>query len=91
MTAHSKAQGAVARLESVDAADTREPLFTVTRGNPSAEDLAALTAVFLSYDAAADESDAAPVRVPRVQSRRMRLGMKLRPGWGAWRRTRPES
>lgn len=91
MTAREKSQEAVSRLESVDADDKREPLFTVTRGNPTAEELAALTAVFMSYDAAANDSHAAPVRVPRVQSRRMRLGMKLRPGWGAWRRTRPES
>lgn len=90
MTAREKSQDAVSRLESVDADDKREPLFTVTRGNPT-EGLAALTAVFMSYDAAANDSHAAPVRVPRVQSRRMRLGMKLRPGWGAWRRTRPES
>ncbi|MFC3479887.1 acyl-CoA carboxylase subunit epsilon [Kocuria carniphila] len=91
MTARDKAHEAVSRLDSVDADDKREPLFTVTRGNPTAEELTALTAVFMAHDAAADDSHAAPVRVPRVQSRRMRLGMKLRPGWGAWRRTRPES
>lgn len=91
MTAHGKAHQAVSRLNSVDPQDKRDPLFTVTRGNPTAEELAALTAVFMSYDAAANDSHATPVRVPRVQSRRMRLGMKLRPGWGAWRRTRPES
>lgn len=91
MSAQDKTSAAVSGLESLDPQDTRGALFTVTRGNPSAEELAALTAVFMGYDAAAGEAHSTPVRVPRVQSRRMRLGMKLRPGWGAWRRTRPES
>ena len=91
MSAQDKTSVAVSGLESLDPQDTRGALFTVTRGNPSAEELAALTAVFMGYDAAAGEAHSTPVRVPRVQSRRMRLGMKLRPGWGAWRRTRPES
>ena len=82
---------AVSRLASVPADDTREPLFTVTRGNPTAEELAALTAVVIAYRASGEPSVDAPTRVPRVQARRMRLGIKLRPGWGAWRRTRPES
>ncbi|WP_431813227.1 acyl-CoA carboxylase subunit epsilon [Kocuria sp. cx-455] len=91
MSAQYKAREAVSGLESLDPQDKREPLFTVTHGNPTAEELAALTAVFVSYDAAAGDAHSTPVRVPRVQSRRMRLGMRLRPGWGAWRRTRPES
>ena len=91
MTARDNVSAAVSGLESLDPQDKRAPLFTATRGNPTAEELAALTAVFMTYDAASDDSRVTPVRVPRVQSRRMRLGMKLRPGWGAWRRTRPES
>lgn len=91
MTGHEQSSAAVSGLETLPAEDTREPMFTVTHGNPTAEELAALTAVFMSVDAAASDSQATPVRVPRVQSRRMRLGMKLRPGWGAWRRTRPEN
>lgn len=91
MSAGNHSFDAVSRLASAPAEDAREPLFTVTRGNPTAEELAVLTAVLIAQNAAGDVAPETPVRVPRVQSRRMRLGIKLRPGWGAWRRTRPES
>ena len=91
MSAQGRTFAAVSGLESLDPQDERGPFFTVTRGNPTAEELAALTAVFMSYNTVAGDAHSTPVRVPRVQSRRMRLGLKLRPGWGAWRRTQPES
>lgn len=83
------ASAAVCALESV-ADDAREPLFTVTHGNPTAEELAALTAVFTAAQREDGDSGSVPARAQRAQSRRMRLGMRLRPGRGAWRRTRPE-
>lgn len=84
------ASAAVRALESAAEDDTREPLFTVTHGNPTAEELAALTAVFTAAQARDAAAGGTPDPVRRAQSRRMRLGMRLRPGRGAWRGTRPE-
>lgn len=79
---------AVAALPETAAA--QEPLFTVTRGNPGPEELAALTAVLTALPAPQEERPARPTRAPRPQSRRLRLGLRLRPGRGAWRWTQPE-
>ena len=84
------ASAAVSALGSVAGDDPREPLFTVTHGNPTAEDVAALTAVFIAAREQDDASGSTPDRTRRAQSRRMRLGLRLRPGRGAWRGTRPD-
>ena len=65
------------------------PSLRFTAGSPTPEEVAAVTAVLLAHRDAADAGTrGAPGR--RDQSRRMRLGLRLRPGRGAWRRTRPE-
>lgn len=62
------------------------PLFTVAKGNPSAEELAALTAVVLALQSSSTEDETGKSR--RRSSRRREL---LRPvvqhGPGAWRHT----
>jgi hypothetical protein len=64
------------------------PLFTVTKGNPSAEELAALTAVVLSLQSSSSSEDETGGKPRRRSSRRREL---LRPvvqhGPGAWRHT----
>ena len=67
------------------------PLFEVTKGNPNAEELAALTAVVLALagaeGAAAPDDDSAPVAQGRAWIRRERLRLAPTPGPGAWRRS----
>lgn len=84
---------------SADQADGRpneeqeaaEPLFRVLRGEPTEEEIAALTvAVLQQQRAAAPAPGANPLTdVGRLLARRQRLGAGLRPGPGSWRRARP--
>lgn len=65
------------------------PSLRFTAGSPTPEEVAAVTAVLLARSAGEDVTGrGGPGR--RDQFRRMRLGLRLRPGRGAWRRTRPE-
>jgi hypothetical protein len=63
-----------------------QPLFSVVKGEPSAEELAALTAVVLSLGAA----DPAEANKPTLRHwvRRQQLRLAPTPGPGAWRRSR---
>lgn len=56
-------------------------------GNPAPEEVAAVTAVIVA--AAAETQEAETTGTRRAQNRRARLGLRLRPGLGAWRRTLP--
>ena len=88
-TAVDHRTAAVASLP--EATSQQEPLFTVTRGNPTPEELAVLVALFSAQPAAEEKSGGAtPRKTPKAQSRRLRLGLRLRPGRGAWRRAQPE-
>ncbi|MEV8143266.1 acyl-CoA carboxylase subunit epsilon [Specibacter sp. NPDC078709] len=61
------------------------PLLNVTRGNPTAEELAAVTAVVLALQAGADsDGKAAPTR---HWARRVNLNLPPKPGTGSWRRS----
>ncbi len=62
------------------------PLFSVVKGQPTAEELAALTAVVLSLGGA----EAAPADKPPVRHwvRRQQLRLAPAPGPGAWKRSR---
>ncbi|HEY8753275.1 MAG TPA: acyl-CoA carboxylase subunit epsilon [Arthrobacter sp.] len=62
------------------------PLLSVVKGQPSAEELAALTAVVLSLGS----EDAAAARKPTARDwvRRQQLRLAPTPGPGAWRRSR---
>ncbi|MDJ0319695.1 acyl-CoA carboxylase subunit epsilon [Pseudarthrobacter sp. PS3-L1] len=66
-------------------ADAPAPLFSVVKGEPTPEDLAALTAVVLSLSGAAE---AAPQRRSTgYWVRRQQLRLAPTPGPGAWRRS----
>ncbi len=72
----------------LDAPDQRtpdEPLLEVTRGTPSAEELAAVTAVVLALQSGSDGGNA---KAPRPQwVRRAQLHLPPKPGAGSWRRS----
>lgn len=61
------------------------PLLNVTRGNPTAEELAAVTAVVLALQSGND--DAGTKAPTRQWARRAQLNMPPRPGAGSWRRS----
>jgi len=62
------------------------PLLSVLKGNPTPEELAALTAVVASLSAPAAP---APAKASvRHWVRRQRLGLNPTPGPGAWRRSK---
>jgi hypothetical protein len=68
------------------AAVAAEPLISVVKGQPSAEELAALTAVVLSLGG----QETAEIRKPTVRHwvRRQQLRLAPTPGPGAWKRSR---
>ncbi|MDO4255030.1 MAG: acyl-CoA carboxylase subunit epsilon [Kocuria sp.] len=57
-------------------------------GNPTPEDIAAVTAIVMTVAAEAENGET-NIGTRRAQNRRARLGLRLRPGLGAWRRTLP--
>ncbi|HET8880148.1 MAG TPA: acyl-CoA carboxylase subunit epsilon [Arthrobacter sp.] len=68
------------------AAPSEQPLLAVVKGEPTPEELAALTAVVLSL------GDAGPVPAekpsPRHWIRRQQLQLAPKPGPGSWKRSR---
>ena len=74
---------------STGAADAgQEPLLRFVGGSPTPEEIAAVTAVLVSATAETETAAGASTG-RRAQNRRARLGLRLRPGRGAWRRTLP--
>lgn len=63
----------------------QEPLFSVGRGNPTAAELAAVTAVVLALQGGA--AQARQGHNARHWARRARLHLPPAPGAGAWRRS----
>jgi hypothetical protein len=63
-----------------------EPLFSVVKGEPSDEELAALTAVVLSLGTATAQGETKPSIRPWVRRQQLRLAPT--PGPGAWKRSR---
>ncbi|MGN5734203.1 acyl-CoA carboxylase subunit epsilon [Arthrobacter psychrochitiniphilus] len=61
------------------------PLLNVTRGNPTDEELAAVTAVVLALQSGSSED--APNEPKRQWARRAQLHLPPRPGAGSWRRS----
>ena len=61
------------------------PLFSVVKGQPNAEELAALTAIVLSLGGPAPTQPAAPS--VRHWVRRQQLRLAPSPGPGAWKRS----
>lgn len=72
-------------------AEEHEPFLKVTKGNPTEEELAALTAVVaaMQVNAAHQEQNTLVGAASRILNRRQHLGASLRPGPGSWRRARP--
>lgn len=68
------------------AAEAAQPVLSVVKGQPSAEELAALTAVVLSLGSADAVADGKPTA--RDWVRRQQLRLAPTPGPGAWRRSR---
>ncbi|MEE9095643.1 acyl-CoA carboxylase subunit epsilon [Pseudarthrobacter phenanthrenivorans] len=72
--------------DAPEAAETpADPLLSVVKGQPNAEELAALTAVVLSLGV----ESSAPARTPGVRHwvRRQQLRLAPAPGPGAWKRS----
>lgn len=63
------------------------PLFTVAKGNPSAEELAALTAVVLALQSSSNEDETGGKPSRRGSRRRELLRPVVQHGPGAWRHT----
>ena len=61
------------------------PLLTVSRGNPTPEELAAVTAVLLAMQGAQETPSHGTST--RLWTRRARLHVPPQPGAGAWRRS----
>jgi hypothetical protein len=76
----------VAAVSSSVAAVVSDPLLQVVKGNPSAEELAALTAVVLALQPGEALAPSRPA--PRQWVRRAQLNLAPKPGPGAWRRSR---
>ncbi|WP_248761893.1 acyl-CoA carboxylase subunit epsilon [Pseudarthrobacter sp. SSS035] len=70
----------------VEPVETDAPVLSVVKGQPSAEELAALTAVVLSLGSADAVADGKPTA--RDWVRRQQLRLAPTPGPGAWRRSR---
>ncbi len=67
-----------------DVPPDQAPLLQVVKGSPTAEELAALTAVVLCLQTASDNVPARPSQRP--WARRAALNLAPKPGPGAWRR-----
>ena len=63
------------------------PLFSVLGGNPSAEELAALTAVVMGLSADGGAPRSTPESARRTWNRRRMLSLAPKPGPGSWRRS----
>ena len=82
----SQAQsGAPAGVGPIETDQHAAPLLSVVKGQPNAEELAALTAVVLSLGV----ESPAPARTPGVRHwvRRQQLRLAPAPGPGAWKRS----
>ncbi|WP_449372276.1 acyl-CoA carboxylase subunit epsilon [Arthrobacter psychrolactophilus] len=75
-----------AQQSQTEPAGTAEPLLNVTRGNPTAEELAAVIAVVLALQSGngGGEKTKAPTR---QWVRRAQLNLPPKPGAGSWRRS----
>ncbi|MGH1979130.1 acyl-CoA carboxylase subunit epsilon [Rothia sp. L_38] len=74
-----------------DAGDEQVPVLSVVRGNPTEEELAALTSVVVALQAQADSRQETALEMwQRRLNHTQRLGMRLRPGPGSWKRARPQ-
>ena len=81
--------------EPAAAAAPAEPFLQVVSGNPTEEELAALTAVVIGLGASSPEAGLSsgtfpekdPARTRRAWTRRRALSLQPTPGPGSWRRS----
>lgn len=67
------------------------PLLSVVKGNPTDEELAALTAVVAAAAAQAEQNRETALELwHRRLNTTQQLGARLRPGPGSWKRARPQ-
>jgi hypothetical protein len=87
MPAVEPGNAAAAGVETPAGSETEaaEPLFSVVKGQPTDEELAALAAVVLSLGSTAAEGEAKPSIRPWVRRQQLRLAPT--PGPGAWKRS----
>lgn len=82
--------GGGARLGTEDR-ELDAPLFSVVRGNPTDEELAALAAVVAAAATAAEQNKETALELwQRRLNTTQQLGARLRPGPGSWKRARPQ-
>ncbi|WP_375164255.1 acyl-CoA carboxylase epsilon subunit [Paenarthrobacter sp.] len=72
--------------DGVAAESPAEPMFSVVKGEPTAEELAALAAVVVSLGVRQEEASSKPN--VRHWVRRQQLRLDPTPGPGAWKRSR---
>lgn len=66
-------------------------LFSVVKGNPSDEELAALVSLVVAAQQRAEAQKETALELwQRRLNNTQRLGMRLRPGPGSWKRARPQ-
>ena len=74
-----------------ETAPSEAPLLTVVKGNPTDEELAALTAVVAASAAQAEQNRETTLEHwQRRLNTTQQLGARLRPGPGSWKRARPQ-
>lgn len=67
------------------------PMLSVVRGNPTEEELVALTSLVVALQAQTDSQHETALEMwQRRLNHTQRLGMRLRPGPGSWKRARPQ-
>ena len=82
----------VVHQQAEDAAQqSPAPLLRVVKGNPTDEEVVALTALVYAMQAGASAQEQNPIlaTASRLLNRRQWLGASLKPGPGSWRRARP--
>lgn len=65
------------------------PYLSVLKGDPSDEELAALTLAILALQRQEEDTSHNLAAWQKVLNRRQKLGIRLRPGPGSWRRAQP--
>lgn len=77
-------------VEPVVSVPSDRPLFTVLAGDPTEEEVAALVALIAGMQAEQTRRENSALALwQRQLNRGQRLGERLRPGPGSWRRARP--
>lgn len=74
---------------SLPGREDEAPLFSVVRGNPTDEEVAVLAAALTALQYQGQKNHESLASWQRVLNRGQKLGVRLRPGPGSWRRAKP--